>query len=198
MTLNKRLLALVIIGFVGLSGCSDEKEEGLADANTSMGVNDASTGTYGNDSSFGGNRFGNNSGGFGNKNGKKGRHGTENLGPEFSDPSNPLSKQTVYFMLDSSQVQPEFVPVIAAHSRYLVFHPNQGIVLEGNTDERGSREYNIALGDQRAKSVAGMMKAQGVADSQIAVVSYGEEKPVALEHDETSWELNRRVEIVYQ
>jgi len=101
-------------------------------------------------------------------------------------------------MLDSSQVQEDFVPVIAAHARYLSSHGNQRIVLEGHGDERGSREYNIALGEQRAKSVANMLKVQGVSESQIDVVSYGEEKPAAFGHDESSWELNRRVEVVYK
>jgi peptidoglycan-associated lipoprotein len=101
-------------------------------------------------------------------------------------------------MLDSSQVQPDFVPVIAAHSQYLLAHPGQRISLEGHADERGSREYNIALGEQRSKSVAGMMKAQGVSESQLDIVSFGEEKPAAFGSDEASWELNRRVEVVYK
>jgi peptidoglycan-associated lipoprotein len=69
--------------------------------------------------------------------------------------------------------------------------------LEGNGDERGSREYNIGLGEQRAKSIGAMLKAQGVSEAQLSVVSYGEEKPVAMGHDESSWELNRRVELAY-
>ena len=75
---------------------------------------------------------------------------------------------------------------------------SQRITLEGHGDERGSREYNIALGEQRAKSVAGMMKVQGVSENQLQIVSYGEEKPAAFGSDEESWEKNRRVEIVYQ
>jgi peptidoglycan-associated lipoprotein len=120
------------------------------------------------------------------------------LGPEFNDPNNPLSKRTVYFMLDSSEVMPDFVPIIAAHAQYLVANPVQRITLEGHGDERGSREYNIALGEQRAKAVAGMMKVQGVSENQLQIVSYGEEKPAAFGSDEESWEKNRRVEIVYQ
>ena len=120
------------------------------------------------------------------------------LGPEFNDPNNPLSKRTIYFMLDSSEVMPDFVPVIAAHAHYLIANPVQRITLEGHGDERGSREYNIALGEQRAKSVAGMMKVQGVSENQLEIVSYGEEKPSAFGSDEAAWEKNRRVEIVYQ
>ena len=100
-------------------------------------------------------------------------------------------------MLDSSEVMPDFVPVIAAHAQYLIANPSQHITLEGNADERGSREYNIALGEQRAKSVSGMMKARGVSESQLQIISYGEEKPAAFGSDEAAWEKNRRVEIVY-
>ena len=78
-----------------------------------------------------------------------------------------------------------------------VANPSQKITLEGNTDERGAPEYNIALGEQRAKSVAGMMKIQGVSETQLNIVSYGEEKPAAFGNDESAWEKNRRTEIVY-
>lgn len=193
MKLKRSLLALALTTAL-LSGCGDDEKDAnsLTDGtqNSASGINDASTsglnGGFGaNGSSMGG------AGGYGSG-------GAANLGPEFSDPNNPLSKQTIYFMLDSSQVQEDFVPVIAAHSQYLAAHGNQRITLEGHGDERGSREYNIALGEQRAKSVANMMKVQGVSESQIDIVSYGEEKPAAYGHDEASWELNRRVEIVYK
>ncbi len=120
------------------------------------------------------------------------------LGSEFSDPANLLSKQTIYFKHDSSQIQQDFIPVIAAHAQYLVQHPGQRVILEGHTDEQGSREYNIALGEQRAKSVYRMLSAQGVPNQQLDVVSYGEEKPASEGSGEASWQLNRRVEIAYQ
>ena len=120
------------------------------------------------------------------------------LTPEFADPSSPLSKRTIYFEYDSSQVLNEFLPVIEAHAQYLMNHPNQSITLEGHSDERGTREYNIALAEQRAKSVFKMMQLIGVMSNQIDIVSYGEEKPVALEHYEDSYALNRRVEVVYK
>jgi peptidoglycan-associated lipoprotein len=101
-------------------------------------------------------------------------------------------------MLDSSEIMSDFTPVIAAHAQYLIANPGQRITLEGNGDERGSREYNIALGEQRAKSVASIMKVQGVPENQLDIVSYGEEKPAAFGNDESAWEKNRRVEIVYQ
>lgn len=198
MKLNKILLALAFTA-VFLTACSeDEKDPSLTDGtlNSASGINDASTSGFNNGSGVTGSEFGG-PGGGGYGSGQQG-YGKSGLGPEFSDPNNPLSKQTIYFMLDSSQVQPDFVPVISAHSQYLMANPGQRISLEGHADERGSREYNIALGEQRAKSVASMMKAQGVSGSQLDIVSYGEEKPAAFGSDEASWDLNRRVELVYK
>ena len=193
MKLNKTLLALAI-STLFLSACSDtdEKDASLTDGsqNTSSGINDASTSGLNNNSGVSGSEL--NGGGAG-----KGDYAST-LGPEFNDPNNPLSKRTIYFMLDSSEVLPDFVPVVAAHAQYLIANPAQRIALEGNADERGSREYNIALGEQRAKSVASMMKVQGVSESQLDIVSYGEEKPAAFGSDEAAWEQNRRVELGYQ
>ncbi len=192
MKFTKTLVAMAIASTLALTGCSsdEEKDASLTDGSLNGGMNDASVSGLGDGSGMnGGGRFG--------ANGKYGARGANGLPPEFSDPNNPLSKRTIYFMLDSSQVQQDFVPVIAAHARYLLANPSQHIVLEGNGDERGSREYNIALGEQRSKTVAGMLKAQGVSESQLGIVSYGEEKPVAMGHDESSWELNRRVELAY-
>ena len=193
MKFTKTLAAIAIVSTLALTGCSseEEKDASLTDGSLNGGMNDASVSGLGDGSGMGsGGRFGANGG-------KYGARGANGLPPEFSDPNNPLSKRTIYFMLDSSQVQQDFVSVIAAHARYLLANPSQHIVLEGNGDERGSREYNIALGEQRSKTVAGMLKAQGVSESQLGIVSYGEEKPVAMGHDESSWELNRRVELAY-
>lgn len=183
MKLNRTVL-YGVLSVALLAGCSstDEKDGGLLDG-AQNGSDDASTRGISDDSSLSGEQFGSDALG---------------LGPEFSDPSNPLSKQTIYFMYDSSQVQQDFIPVIAAHAQYLVSNPAQRIILGGHADERGSREYNIALGEQRAKSVYRMMKVQGVSDNQLELVSYGEEKPIADGMDEASWQLNRRVEITYQ
>ncbi|MDT8425753.1 MAG: peptidoglycan-associated lipoprotein Pal [Methyloprofundus sp.] len=117
---------------------------------------------------------------------------------EFSDPNSPLSTRTIYFEYDSSQVKNEFVRILEAHANYLMANPNQRITLEGHSDERGTREYNIALGEQRAKSVFKILQLIGVMTSQMDIVSYGEEKPVAPEHTDESFALNRRVEVVYK
>lgn len=187
----KTCLALAFSAVL-LAGCSSTDEEGSV-ADGSQSGTDASTAGYEN-GSLNGSQFGNGSsygnGGYGS--------GGPNLGPEFSDPNNPLSKQVIYFELDSSQVKQEYVPVVAAHARYLASHQNQRVILGGNTDERGSSEYNVALGEQRSKSVERMLRSQGVSASQLEVVSYGEEKPASMGHDESAWRLNRRVELMYQ
>lgn len=118
-------------------------------------------------------------------------------GNPFEDPSNPLSKRTVYFDFDSSEIKPADREVITAHAKYLGSHPQAKVVLEGHADERGTREYNIALGERRAKAVQKFMLLQGASQSQIDVISFGEERPVALGHDESAWSVNRRVEILY-
>ncbi|MGY6276457.1 peptidoglycan-associated lipoprotein Pal [Methylomonas sp. MgM2] len=191
MKLNKTYMALAMSAIL-LAGCSSTEEEGSL-ADSSQSATDASTSGY-NDGSMAGSQFGS---GDGYNTGSSYGSGS-NLGPEFSDPNNPLSKQTIYFELDSSQVKPEFVPVVAAHAKYLASHPNQHVILAGHADERGSSEYNIALGEQRAKSVESMMRAQGVSSAQLEIVSYGEEKPAVSGHDESAWQMNRRVEVGYQ
>ena len=123
--------------------------------------------------------------------------GTGRSGSPLDDPQSPLSKRTIYFLYDSAEVEPEYVPVVNAHAAYLAANPSIVVTLEGHADERGSREYNIALGEQRASTVARMLQLQGVTDGQLNIVSYGEEKPVAFGHDDTAWQLNRRVKIAY-
>lgn len=115
----------------------------------------------------------------------------------LNDPESPLAVRIIYFNFDSSAVAEGSLDIIASHGQYLVNHPKQKMRLEGHTDERGSREYNLALGEQRAQSVNQLMKLQGVASSQIELISYGEELPASFGHDEESWRLNRRVELVY-
>lgn len=108
-----------------------------------------------------------------------------------------LASRTIYFDFDSAVIQGQGVDVVAAHAKYLAAHPDARVRLEGNTDERGSREYNIGLGDRRAQSVRRAMLLQGVADSQVTTVSYGEERPAVMGHSDAAWAKNRRVDIVY-
>jgi len=108
-----------------------------------------------------------------------------------------LSQRVVYFEFDSAAIDEESRLVIEAHATQLNANPKLKLRLEGHTDERGTREYNLALGERRAKSVARVFQVLGVSQDRITVVSYGEEKPAAPGHDESAWRLNRRVEIIY-
>ena len=108
-----------------------------------------------------------------------------------------LATKLVYFDFDSSEIKGTGTDVVAAHAKYLAAHSETRVRLEGHTDERGSREYNIGLGERRAQAVRRALLLQGAADAQISTVSYGEERPAAPGHDEAAWAKNRRVEIVY-
>jgi peptidoglycan-associated lipoprotein len=100
----------------------------------------------------------------------------------------------IYFDFDSSEIRPEYASVVAAQAQRLASNPAQRVRLEGHTDERGSREYNIALGERRAQAVRRALMLQGVADAQVVTVSYGEERPAVEGTDEGAWSKNRRVE----
>ena len=115
----------------------------------------------------------------------------------INDPNNVLSEKMVYFGFDSNEVSDEYVELVKHHGKYLSFNANAKVRLEGHADERGSREYNIALSERRAQSVKQIMLYEGASNDQISVISYGEEKPVSFGHDDESMSLNRRVEIVY-
>lgn len=106
-------------------------------------------------------------------------------------------KSTIYFAYDSSEIRPEYVDVVAAHASYLVKYPAARVRLEGHTDERGSREYNIGLGERRAQAVRRALMLQGVSEAQLTTVSYGEERPAVEGSDEAAYTQNRRVEVVY-
>ncbi len=122
---------------------------------------------------------------------------TVNVDP-LNDPQNILSKRSVYFDLDSYTVKDEFRPVVEAHAKYLNAHKDRKVILQGNTDERGGAEYNLALGQKRAEAVRKALSLLSVSPDQVEAVSFGKEKPKALGSDEASWAENRRVDIVYQ
>ena len=109
-----------------------------------------------------------------------------------------LAKRSVYFDYDSNAVKDEFRPVVQAHSKYMTADKRDAkIRIEGNCDERGSREYNLALGQRRAEAVKKVMTVLGVQDGRIETVSFGEEKPQSQGHDESAWAQNRRADIKY-
>jgi len=109
-----------------------------------------------------------------------------------------LGERSIYYAFDSYVVNDEGKPIAAAHAGFLAGHAKAKMTLQGNCDERGSREYNLALGSRRAEAVKTLMTASGAAADQIEVVSFGKEKPMMAGHDEASWSKNRRVDIVYQ
>jgi peptidoglycan-associated lipoprotein len=118
-------------------------------------------------------------------------------GSPLENPDSLLYTKTIYFDYDSDQVRTDYRDVVAAHGDYLAANPSLTVTVEGHADERGSREYNIALGERRANGVKQLLMAQGAAEGQIITISYGEERPAAMGSGETSWELNRRAEFVY-
>jgi peptidoglycan-associated lipoprotein len=124
--------------------------------------------------------------------------GMELSGPQGVDANDPLGKRVIYFDYNSATLTFEGEAIAQAHGQYLADHPNVFITLEGHADERGTAEYNLALAEDRAKIVSQIMGVFGVALDRIQLVSYGEERPVALSSDEAAYSLNRRVEIVYQ
>lgn len=165
---NKLFLISMIIG--SLSACTSTKDGADAGDATANGASDGHS-TVGGDTSF--------------------------KGHPLDNPDSLLSKRTVYFDFDKSQVRSDDRDIVLAHAEYLASHPNAKVILEGHADERGTREYNIALGERRAKAVSKLMVLQGVSPSQIEVISFGEERPVSSSHNESSWSVNRRVEILY-
>ena len=113
------------------------------------------------------------------------------------DPNNILSKRSVYFDFDSFVVRDEFKPLVEAHARFLQQNRNARLTIQGNTDERGSREYNIALGQKRSDAVKRMMLLLGATETQVETVSFGKEKPRNPGHDEAAWAENRRDDMLY-
>lgn len=119
-------------------------------------------------------------------------------GHPLDDPDSPLSQRVIYFDFDRAEIKDEYRDIIDAHAAYLARNSGASVTLEGHTDERGSREYNLALGERRAQSVQRMMELLGAAPGQLRVVSFGEEQPAEDGHDEAAWAANRRVEILYK
>jgi peptidoglycan-associated lipoprotein len=105
--------------------------------------------------------------------------------------------RVIYFDYDQDMLKPEYQAIVACHSKYLRDRPGAKMSLEGNADERGTREYNLALGERRANTVFSAFVANSAPASRINVVSYGEERPLCLDSDDSCWSKNRRVEIVY-
>jgi len=121
----------------------------------------------------------------------------QNIDPNSIAGKAPIER-VIYFDYDQAELRPEFLDIVAQHGRFLAQNPDGRVRLEGHTDERGSREYNIALGESRAKTVARMLQLQGVSSAQVRTVSYGEELPVDDAHNNDAWAKNRRVNVIYE
>lgn len=140
-----------------------------------------------------------------NRNPRGGQTTTSGLGSngetqmnELPKESLPPSERMIYFDFDQSLIRADMQNILGKHAEYLAENPRHKVLLEGHADERGTREYNMALGERRTKAVKQVLVLQGAYADQIDMVSYGEEKPVSMGHDEESWALNRRVEFIYQ
>lgn len=166
-------LVMVLCLAVALAGCSKKVKEEDTKTVTDGGTAGDTGQTYGADTGS--------SGGM----------------QELNDPNSPLSVRTIYFDYDSSEIRADYQGTVQAHAAFLAANPNVSMSLEGHADERGSREYNLALGERRAQTVKRQMVVLGAAASQIRTTSYGEERPVVDAHDEGAWSQNRRVEIIY-
>ena len=182
-------IGLWMLFVTALAGCSGQsgttQEDGPPDGATSMdggGSADAGTAGMGADGLGEGSRFGD---------------GNAMADGGVAGPTASLKNRVVYFDFDRSEIRPEYRDLIDQHAAYLVGNPAARIRLEAHTDEKGSREYNIGLGERRAQSVRQIMMLQGVSADQLSTVSYGEERPAVLGSDEEAWALNRRVELVY-
>jgi peptidoglycan-associated lipoprotein len=174
-------IALMMAGAALLSGCP-KKHNVIETPNAGSQVSGANQGDEG--ASASGRALG-------------GDAGTQGNGMGGADATGPLARKVIYFDFDKSEIKPEFADIISAHARNLTSHPGFKMKLEGNTDERGTREYNIGLGERRAQAVRRALMLQGVAESQLTTVSFGAERPAVEGDDETAWAKNRRVELVY-
>jgi peptidoglycan-associated lipoprotein len=126
------------------------------------------------------------------------QEGTEWAGSQLGDPNSPLYEKVIYFDYDASTIRAEYQDLVTAHGHYLAANPEVTVSVEGHCDERGSREYNIALGERRANTVRDLLIAQGASPRQIVTVSFGEERPADPGTGEAAWAKNRRVELVYK
>jgi peptidoglycan-associated lipoprotein len=175
--MRKTAMVLLVATVLALAGCGGK-------AGTRAGASSGDTVASGSDAA---------SSGAEASAGSVGGGGAGASGP----PGELGSQRVIYFEFDSADIRSEFVDVIAAHGRFLAGNASIRVRLEGHSDERGTREYNIGLAERRAQTVKRAMMLQGVQEAQVATVSYGEERPAAAGSDESAYSKNRRVEIVY-
>lgn len=180
-TFIKRATILILPAVV-LWGCESTPEQPMSDTGSSVTTTDTAGAT---------------SSAMDQDSGSTAKPMTSSTMNSLDDPNSLLSNRVVYFDFDRNDVKDEFRNVINAHAEYLANNPGAKVTIEGHADERGTREYNIGLGDRRANAVRQLMVLQGASSSQADSISYGEERPADLGHNESSWSKNRRAEIVY-
>ena len=185
---SSKFFAVLLASVMVLSACSSVQLDKKAPVEDRTGSSAATTSS--NDSAKTG------AANDGSADSRAGDKNAQNTDP-LNDATGILAKRSVYFDFDSYVVKDEFKPVIEAHSQYLIKNANRKIVIQGNTDERGGSEYNLALGQKRAEAVRRALNLLGVADSQIEAVSFGKEKPKATGSNEAAWAENRRADIAY-
>jgi len=177
LSMQRLIVVLLLAVSLGLSACASKKPKPAASTTPSEASANANAGGAGDAAAMAGGA----------------NPDDEAQGPQ----GGLLATRVVYFDFDSSEIKGAGTDIVAAHAKYLAAHSGTRVRLEGHTDERGSREYNIGLGERRAQAVRRALLLQGAIDAQISTVSYGEERPAISGHDEAAWSKNRRVEIVY-
>ena len=193
----KVLAFSLLVAAISVTGCQQVPTAG---AGGTGGVGGSGANGYGAGGTGGSGGAGNYGGSGGNYGGGMG-YGTGGSGQytpaELQNPSSILAQRVIYFDLDRSDIKPEYMNVLNAHATLLRAYPNLRVRLEGHADERGSREYNVALSERRGYSVLDYMQVKGSSSNQMEVIGYGEEVPAVFGHNEAAWGKNRRVEIKY-
>lgn len=187
-------------GSVLSGGRGNNNGGGFGAGNTGAGNGSSQSGGRGSGSGSGGGGFGNgqNQGGFGSGSAYGGNTGNGGYTPaDLRDPNSILAQRIIYFDYNQSGIRPEYRAILDAHGSLLADFPKLNVRLEGHADERGSREYNVALSERRAFSVRDYLTIKGVGANQTDIVGYGEEVPAVFGQGESSWSKNRRVEIIY-
>ena len=191
---SSKFFAVLLASLMALSACSSVQLDKKAPVEDRTGSSAATTSS--NDSAkTGAANDGSADSRAGDKNAQNNQN-AQNTDP-LNDATGMLAKRSVYFDFDSYVVKDEFKPVIEAHSQYLIKNADRKVVIQGNTDERGGSEYNLALGQKRAEAVRRALNLLGVPDAQIEAVSFGKEKPKATGSNEAAWAENRRADIAY-
>jgi peptidoglycan-associated lipoprotein len=187
--MNMKALAFsVLVVAMAVSGCQQVPNAGAGTGGTGGVGGVGGNGAYG---------VGGTGGSYGNGSGYNNGSGGQYTPAELRNPGSILAQRIIYFDLDRSDIKPEYMNVLNAHASLLAAYPNLRVRLEGHADERGSREYNVALSERRGYSVLDYMQVKGSSSNQMEVIGYGEEVPADFGHNESAWSKNRRVEIKY-